>query len=305
MECLAIPPEGATLEDDGPCITLGGKPENYGEIDGNGGHAFHTALDTPSPDYAEGGIWILTFEQAGTYELEVFIPNALPNPAAQATYKIAYGGQSTKEFVDHAATLGTWASLGVYDFALGDGQWVRLGDNYEIAGDNGKRVAIDALRVTPANACECGEEGAIDALPCGVNGEQTRVCDGCAWGPWSACDDASTTGDATSGGTSDGSAGTDGSGTDGSATASTGDSGGGTGGTDGSSAGGSEGSAGSSGGMTSVGSASATAGASGFDPDNDDAGCSCVASARGSTPPALLVLLALLGVRRRRSSALR
>ncbi len=300
MECLAIPPEGATLEDDGPCITLGGAPENYGEIDGNGGHAFHTALDTPSPDYAEGGIWILTFEQAGTYELEAFVPSGLPSPASQATYKIAHGGQSTKEFVDHAAALGSWVSLGTYDFALGEGQWVRLGDNFDLDGDNGRRIAIDALRVTPSDACECADEGAIDTLPCGVGGEQTRICDGCAWGRWSQCNDGSTT----SGTSSDGSA-SDSDSTGGSSSGSTGgdgsDTGGTPSGTDGT--GGTGGGTGSSGGVTSLGTASATAGASGFDPGADDTGCTCVAAERSAPPSALLLLLTFVRRRRRRCAS--
>ncbi|MCB9701484.1 MAG: peptidoglycan DD-metalloendopeptidase family protein [Myxococcales bacterium] len=297
--CNAIPPQGAILEDDGPCLTLGGKPANYGEIAGNGGHAYHTALDVPSPDYAEGGIWLLNFEQAGDYELSVFVPAGLPSPANKATYKIAFNGQATKAYVDHAAVAGNWASLGTFTFAAGGDQWVRLGDNYDLPGDNGKRIAIDALKIVPGVApCEC-MPGQTDSLPCGNNGEQTRTCDGCSWGPWSMCSDDSGTGDPVTTGDDSGTA--TGAGTGGSASSS--DSASGTGGSDGSSGGGGSDSAASSSSGSASGSATAgvtslgSASASGFY-DEPDSGCSCRST---STDPAALVgLFVLVGVGRRR-----
>ena len=294
IECLPIPPEGATLEDDGPCILIGGAPENYATIDGHGGHALHTALDNPSPDYIEGGIWTLELEEAGEYELSVYIPGGLPNPAAQATYKIAYGGATTKVHLDHAANAGGWASLGVFTLAAGGDQWVRLGDNYDLPSDVGRQIAVDALRVAPSAACECGPEGAMESLPCGFNGEQVRVCDGCSWGPWSTCDGESTTGDATDSGGSDGSGsdGSDGSGSgSGGETSESGDP---------TSAG--EDTAATSVGPDSTGTASAT-GPSGLTPSDTDAGCSCTANRDVPSPVSLGLGLLLLVVARRRDES--
>ena len=58
--------------------------------------------------------------------------------------------------IDQSLTQGGWVDLGSYDFAAGDKQWVRLGDNYVNASDNGKSFAIDALRVTPVAGADAG-----------------------------------------------------------------------------------------------------------------------------------------------------
>ena len=158
------------------------------EIDGHGGHAFVTTQDNPSPDYADGGLWLLEFAQAGDYALWVYIP-ATSDLSPLAVYKIAHGGASDTVQLDQAAAGGSWALLGTFSFAAGGDQWVRLGDNYDDPNTNGKRIALDALKVAPSQGCECGEVLATESQPCGESGAgiQTKTCDGCYWSAWSEC----------------------------------------------------------------------------------------------------------------------
>ena len=297
--CDPIPPVETVLDDTGPCLALGGKPENYGEAVGNNGHAYYTPQDVPSPDYAEAGLWVFKFQQAGNYAIWAFSPGAVPNLTGAATYKISYsGGQATKIIVDQSANPSTWVLLGTFPFDAGVDHWIRLGDNYE-PGNQGKNVGIDDIRVVPAAACECMMVGQVDIQPCQNGGDQSRTCDGCSWSEWTPCTEPATTGDTTDGATSTGGttgpAGSTETGTSGQGSATSGSSGSGTGGADTSGS--------STGAATSNGGASATAGwtsaASGFDPGGEEGGCGC-RSTDGPAPPLWFAALPLLAVRRRR-----
>ncbi|MBK8264679.1 MAG: peptidoglycan DD-metalloendopeptidase family protein [Nannocystis sp.] len=295
--CEPIPPAEIILADDGPCLTLGGKPENWSHGDGLGGHAAYTPQDVPSPDYAEAGLWLFKFEQAGNYDLWVYSPAAPPNRTGAATYKISYGGgQADKVLVDQAANADTWVHLGTWPFDQGVDHWIRLGDNYE-PGHQGKNVVVDDLRIAPAAPCLCDQPGATESQPCGDGGEQLRTCDGCQWSDWSPCSIGTTGGDdtttdpTTTGPTTTGETTTSGGGT--------GDSGSGTGDatTTGASAGPTTGDpdTSASGGLSATATATATAG---FGEPDPDVGCTCRSG--GPTPLAGLGVLILLGLRRRR-----
>jgi len=289
--CDPIPPAEVILADDGPCLGLGGDPENWSAGDGLGGHSSYTPQDVPSPDYAEAGLWLFTFQQAGNYDLWVYQAGAVANRTAAATYKISFGGgQASKIIVDQAANADTWVHLGAFPFDQAVEHWIRIGDNYE-PGNEGKNVVVDDLRIAPAAACVCDQPGAIDAQPCGNGGEQTRICDGCQWSDWSACSigtsgDGSTSGNSTSGnpGTAGETAGETGT------TPTTGAGSGASGSASG------EPPTTSSGGDLTAG---VTVGGGGFGPNNEQ-GCSCRSGA--PTPIGGLGLLGLLGLlgRRRR-----
>lgn len=293
--CDPIAPAEVILADDGPCLALGGKPEHWSEGGGHGGHAYFTPQDVPSPDYAEAGLWVFQFAQAGDYDLWAYQPGAVADRTGAATYKISFsGGQASKTLVDQAANSDTWVHLGAFPFDQGVEHWIRIGDNYE-PGHEGKNVVVDDLRIAPAAACVCDQPGAVDTQPCGDGGEQTRTCDGCQWSDWSACSigtggDESTGGGASSDGASSGAS----SSGDAPTTSATG------GASDGSSGEGSgapptTGTTGA--GDPGGGGVSAGATAGGFGPGASDGGCGCRGGAPG--PLGLLGLLGLLGRRRR------
>ena len=54
---------------------------------------------------------------------------------------------------------------------------------------------FDALEIGPSTYWACDEEGAVEVLSCGNDGEMSRTCDGCQWLPWSACEGETTQGD--------------------------------------------------------------------------------------------------------------
>lgn len=186
-ECtLAITADGAVIEEDSPCTMRLGELTDF--AGGSGGHAFYAPLVNPSPDYAAGAIYVLQFAEAGRYELHVNIPAGVPDPAAEANYKVSFaGGQTETISVDQAAAAGTEVLLGTWDFDTTSSQWVRLGDNFNDAANQGKNFVMDSLRVNPAGACECATAGEAMTEACPVAGERSRTCDGCHYGEWSVC----------------------------------------------------------------------------------------------------------------------
>lgn len=283
-ECPPIPPTGAILEDDGPCAASIGDALNA--AGGHGGHAFWTPLAVPSPDYAAGLLFTFEFEQAGSYTLSAYIPAAVDDRAPAATYKIAHANGADKAILDQTQGGDVWLTLGTYDFAPGQGlHWIRIGDNYDLPEHQGKKLALDAIKFAPAMTCECNEVGALDTLPClEGGGEQSRTCDGCSWGPWSACSDASTGGVSTTGGDD----------------TSVGGTGGGTGGAPTSGPAGTGGPGTTDAGTSSPGITTAPASSGpNWGGSDTDSGCACAADMSDRTGPFGLLLIGLL-VRRRR-----
>ena len=173
------------IEEDGGCASPTGGA--LADADGHGGHAYHTAQDNPSPDYAEGLVWQLPFAGAGDYDLWAYVPATVADLTSLATYKVAFSGNAQKVQVDQAAAAGSWAFLGTFPFSAGEGQWVRLGDNHDDPATAGKQLGLDALRLVPSSGCECDQLGGAEERACGGDGTQSRSCDGCHWSPWSSC----------------------------------------------------------------------------------------------------------------------
>jgi MYXO-CTERM domain-containing protein len=155
---IVIQPNGETvIEDTSPCAEKKGTPAE--STAGLGGHAFHSALDNPDPDYAEGLFWNLVFAQGGDYDVSAWIPAGIPNLTSQAVYKTQHAGASSFATVDQAASAGGWTLVGRYGFAAGAAQWVRLGDNYTSAPSKGKTFVMDALKIAPASGGSGGQGG--------------------------------------------------------------------------------------------------------------------------------------------------
>ena len=146
-DCLI---DGVTIiEEDGPCVSHVGDPGTFGEFDGHGGHAYYVVKEEPDPDYDQGVNWMMEFPAPGEYELHAHVPAGLGNLTADADYKVFHGASSEHVYVSQSANEGTWAYLGTFSFAAGGDQWVRLGDNYVGADDQGRYAFLDALKVVP------------------------------------------------------------------------------------------------------------------------------------------------------------
>ena len=177
------------IEEDGPCGELPtfAKFGEYNDMDGHGGHAWWVKGAVPDPDYGNGINWNFDFAQAGSYELEAYVPAGLEGLTSFATYKVFHASGATKVILDQAVLAGGWASIGTFEFVAGhEDQWVRLGDNYKPEEGPGKKIVLDALQVKSSLACECDEAGQVEETACD-GGMSQRECDGCVWSAWGPC----------------------------------------------------------------------------------------------------------------------
>jgi hypothetical protein len=143
--CATVPAAGRVIDQDESCFELGG-PMAYWRTEQsgwNGSLKWTHATDTQVYNYA---LWHLDLEQAGRYVLEAYTPAAWAE-SQQANYQVRHGGVTTPTVVDQTAVDG-WVTVGEFDFAAGDGQWVRLEDLTGEPGSSDTRVVFDALRLT-------------------------------------------------------------------------------------------------------------------------------------------------------------
>jgi MYXO-CTERM domain-containing protein len=153
---ILIGPAETILEEDSACGSPTGGPLDA--ITGHGGNGFWTTQDVVDPDYSEGLVWQLTFAQAGQFRVSAWVP-PLTDPTTGANYKLQHGAGTDKVTVDQSQVSDDWLELGSFDFAAGGNQWVRLGDNFVNAADQGKQVGIDALRFSPDTSGGGGASG--------------------------------------------------------------------------------------------------------------------------------------------------
>ena len=190
---------GQTLiQEDGPCARRLGivNVEAYNDVPGNAGHAWWTSADEAAPSYQEGVAWHFDVQESGAYSVWAHVPAGVSGVTRAAVFDVLHGDQLSTVVVDPAAHIGGAVWLGTFEFLVdAEQQQVRALDSYTQASDQGAKVYFDALELGPSTYCACDEEGAIETLTCGDDGEMTRTCDGCQWSTWSACDGGPTQGD--------------------------------------------------------------------------------------------------------------
>ena len=92
--------------------------------------------------------WRLAFDRAGSYRVEV---NVVPAYAGsrRAPYRVRHSGRETPLQIDLSGG-GAWVTLGDFNFAAGQDQWVAVYDNSGEDRDLERRIMADAVRITPA-----------------------------------------------------------------------------------------------------------------------------------------------------------
>jgi hypothetical protein len=102
--------------------------------------------------YASGdrdcfGRWNLSLAEAGTWAVDVHIPDVAPR-VSTVTYRVRHEGVDTEFTVDQSLASG-WIELGELDFDVGSFQWVELDDVAPESGDaeSGPFVVFDAVRL--------------------------------------------------------------------------------------------------------------------------------------------------------------
>lgn len=148
--CDSIPAGGTTLDNNSPCLRLAGAAQYWRSEQGagEGGDLIWTnAFQSSAPsNWAQ---WTLQLEDAGRFEVEVFIDPAF-GQFSEAKYRIAHGTSSTTTLVDQGQANG-WTKLGVFDFNAGANQTISVYDNASFSPSNAKRVVVDAIRLRPSS----------------------------------------------------------------------------------------------------------------------------------------------------------
>jgi uncharacterized protein (TIGR03382 family) len=144
--CEAIPPEGALIDEQGPCFRRYGSEQYWRHVDdnGEGGHHLWTNAFL-SDEPANWATWQLDFEVGGKYLIEV---NALApfNRATRVPYRVRHAGEETPLIIDQTGVDG-WIALGEFAFAAGAEQSVSVYDNSGEEDDD-LHITVDAVRVT-------------------------------------------------------------------------------------------------------------------------------------------------------------
>ncbi len=151
--CENIPAGGRVIDDTEVCLQWGGDMQYWRtESAGHAGSLRWThTVSTQAFNYVR---WNLGFDQAGWYRVEAYTPAAWAE-SEQAKYQVTHAGETTVVDVDQTETDG-WTEVGVFQFAAGQGQFIRLEDLTGEAGWTDTRLVVDGLRVTPvANPSGC------------------------------------------------------------------------------------------------------------------------------------------------------
>ncbi len=155
--CQAVPADGRVIDEQDPCFEAGGDDRWWREEEaGWDGHLLWT--HTVSTRVYNYGVWHLTFQQAGTYRVEVFTP-APWSESRQARYQVRHAGTVDVVVVDQTAHDG-WQELGTFRFQAGGDQWIRLEDLTGEPNATNTQIVFDAVRLVPATEPTEPTEGA-------------------------------------------------------------------------------------------------------------------------------------------------
>jgi GH25 family lysozyme M1 (1,4-beta-N-acetylmuramidase) len=148
--------DGAVLEEDGPCTVLSGPAEYLrAELGAGSGGGYVWTGATASGTTHNSAKWALPFTVPGRYRVEAYVaPGAATT--TRARYFVTHGDGTDSVNIDQSAA-GGYVELGIFTFGTANGQKVFLGDNTGEASDLGRRIVLDAIRVTPADDAPCAQ----------------------------------------------------------------------------------------------------------------------------------------------------
>lgn len=148
--CAPVPAAGRTLTETDGCADWFGPSRFWrrerveGSLDGGLYWTNAHRGDNPS-NFAR---FRLTFEEAGTYAVEVHVVPPR-NRSRQVPYIVRHAGSTSTATLDQSTAEGpTWLRLGTYDFAAGPDQSVEVRDNSGEEGSN-LHISVDGVRLVP------------------------------------------------------------------------------------------------------------------------------------------------------------
>lgn len=149
--CAEFPPSGGVVDNDDFCLDLHGPSRWWRSVDGQGEGSdllWTNAFRSSNPsNWAQ---WNFGFEEAGTYQVEVYLDANYARFDA-TSYTLKHNGTSTPLRFDQSSTTG-WVSLGDFEFSANTPQSLSIYDNtYENPASSERSIMVDAIRLTPAN----------------------------------------------------------------------------------------------------------------------------------------------------------
>ncbi|MBK6519923.1 MAG: peptidoglycan DD-metalloendopeptidase family protein [Polyangiaceae bacterium] len=182
--CEPIGPLGGEVDETSLCFERQGSPQYwYEDTSGwDGSVTWTNATDSADPDNV--GVWSLTFEDAGSYALEVYVEPGF-GTSELAAYQVTHAGGSTEFPVDQSAVDG-WHLLDELSFDASQTYTVTLNDNTGEAFSLSRVLAFDALRLTrtdPPVGEGGGGAGAGGGEPTGGAGAGGGPAGGTGGGP--------------------------------------------------------------------------------------------------------------------------
>ncbi len=163
VPCAKVPAAGGVVDNEQSCFELKGNVTTWRNVTtaGNGGSLRWTYVyDGAKPD----GIarWNLDMTGAGTYKVEAHIV-AEHGKTKKARYTVRHKGAQKEVILDQSAAAG-WRSLGEFDFAAGNDQWVELYDNSGEPLSAKLPLMADAIRLSvPDPVVEPDQDTGIDS----------------------------------------------------------------------------------------------------------------------------------------------
>ncbi|MFZ9887332.1 MAG: hypothetical protein ACO3JL_07505 [Myxococcota bacterium] len=151
--CAPMPPEGGTLEETHPCLTLHGPASGWRSepfAGSRGGLLWTNGFQGDDPvNWAE---WTVLVTTESDYALEVYLaPEWSQFPTTH--YEVTAAGSTTDLLIDASLQNG-WVALGTYHLAPGEHAKVRVFDHHPGEITAARRVLVDAIRVVRAGSAQ-------------------------------------------------------------------------------------------------------------------------------------------------------
>lgn len=136
------------IEEDGACMTLGGPSQYLRSVDDEyaSGDSLVWTGATANSNAANFAIWWVKVPAPGVYKVEAHI-NRTYGTSQQAKYSIRHNGR-TDVVTMNQTTAGGFRSLGEFQFIGAPGERIRLDDNTGERSSLGRKLVIDAIRIT-------------------------------------------------------------------------------------------------------------------------------------------------------------
>lgn len=145
--CGTVPAGGGTISESSTCFAKYGPAAYWRDANaGEDGHRYWTNA-TDNATQENWAQWSIDTAAAGSYKVEVRSGPGF-STSKQARYTVRSNGVQKGVNADQSGTA-TWVSLGVFTFAKGGDQWVRVFDNTGEADALERHIVADSIRLTP------------------------------------------------------------------------------------------------------------------------------------------------------------